>query len=138
MSAPRAGRRPARPPWVSRKLGAALRFLERAGLLPMNSLRRRLSVTLALVLLAAGALLAASLQDFPRRLVEDYVLSRLHHDADLLYVRLIDAAAAGLGVDVTPRLRHGRHEEPAPRKGGVKVADVAELVNKLRNEAKVI
>ena len=59
MSAPRAGRRPAGPPWVSRKLGAALRFLERAGLLPMNSLRRRLSVTLALVLLAAGALLGA-------------------------------------------------------------------------------
>ncbi len=47
-------------------------------------------------------------------------------------------AAAGLGVDVTPRLRHGRHEEPAPRKGGVKVADVAELVSKLKNEAKVI
>jgi hypothetical protein len=58
----------------------------------MTSLRRRLSVTLALVLLAAGALLAVSLQDFPRRLVEDYVLSRLHHDADLLYVRLLDAA----------------------------------------------
>ena len=47
-------------------------------------------------------------------------------------------AAASLGVDVTPRLRHGRHEEPAPRKGGVKVADVAELVSKLKNEAKVI
>jgi len=46
--------------------------------------------------------------------------------------------AASLGVDVTPRLRHGRHEEPAPRKGGVKVADVAELVSKLKNEAKVI
>ena len=102
MSAPRAGRRPAGPPWVSRKLGAALRFLERAGLLPMNSLRRRLSVTLALVLLAAGALLAASLQDFPRRLVEDYVLSRLHHDADLLYVRLIDAAAAAPGQPIDP------------------------------------
>jgi hypothetical protein len=57
-----------------------------------ESLRQRLSVTLALVLLAAGALLAVSLQDFPRRLVEDYVLSRLHHDADLLYVRLLDAA----------------------------------------------
>ncbi|HRP24072.1 electron transfer flavoprotein subunit beta/FixA family protein [Thauera sp.] len=46
--------------------------------------------------------------------------------------------AAGLGVDITPRLRHVRHAEPAARKGGVKVADVAELVNKLRNEAKVI
>ena len=39
-------------------------------------------------------------------------------------------AAAALGVDVTPRLRHGRHEEPAPRKAGIKVADVAELVSK--------
>ncbi len=47
-------------------------------------------------------------------------------------------AAAELGVDITPRLRHVRHAEPAARKGGVKVADVAELVNKLRNEAKVI
>ena len=47
-------------------------------------------------------------------------------------------AAAGLGVDVTPRLRHGRHEEPAPRKGGVKVADVAELVSKLKNEPNLI
>ncbi len=47
-------------------------------------------------------------------------------------------AAAVLGVDVTPRLRHGRHEEPAPRKAGIKVADVAELVSRLKNEAKVI
>ena len=46
--------------------------------------------------------------------------------------------AAELGVDITPRLRHARHAEPAARKGGIKVADVAELVNKLRNEAKVI
>ena len=46
--------------------------------------------------------------------------------------------AASLGVDIAPRLRHGRHEEPAPRKGGVKLADVAELVGKLKNEAKVI
>ena len=47
-------------------------------------------------------------------------------------------AAAELGVDITPRLRHVHHAEPAARKGGVKVADVAELVDKLRNEAKVI
>jgi len=46
--------------------------------------------------------------------------------------------AAGFGVDIAPRLRHTRHAEPAARKGGIKVADVAELVNKLRNEAKVI
>ena len=47
-------------------------------------------------------------------------------------------SAAELGVDIAPRLRHVHHAEPAARKGGVKVADVAELVNKLRNEAKVI
>ena len=47
-------------------------------------------------------------------------------------------AANDLGVDIAPRLRAVRHAEPAARKGGVKVADVAELVNKLRNEAKVI
>ncbi|MDY0073943.1 MAG: electron transfer flavoprotein subunit beta/FixA family protein [Thauera sp.] len=51
----------------------------------------------------------------------------------------LDVLAAGeLGVDINPRLRHVRHAEPAARQGGVKVADVAELVNKLRNEAKVI
>ena len=43
-----------------------------------------------------------------------------------------------LGVDVTPRLKVLKVEEPARRKGGVKVADVAELVSKLRSEAKVI
>ncbi len=43
-----------------------------------------------------------------------------------------------LGVDVTPRLKTLRVEEPPRRKGGVKVASVAELVDKLRNEAKVI
>ena len=43
-----------------------------------------------------------------------------------------------LGVDVTPRIKVLKVEEPARRKGGVKVADVAELVSKLRSEAKVI
>ncbi len=47
-------------------------------------------------------------------------------------------SAAEFGVDIAPRLRHVHHAEPSARKGGVKVADVAELVNKLRNEAKVI
>jgi electron transfer flavoprotein beta subunit len=45
---------------------------------------------------------------------------------------------AALGVDVTPRLATLRVVEPAKRKGGGKVADVAELVSKLRNEAKVL
>ncbi|MGI9436568.1 MAG: electron transfer flavoprotein subunit beta/FixA family protein [Geminicoccaceae bacterium] len=43
-----------------------------------------------------------------------------------------------LGVDVTPRLSYISVEEPSKRQAGVKVADVAELVDKLRNEAKVI
>jgi electron transfer flavoprotein beta subunit len=43
-----------------------------------------------------------------------------------------------LGVDVTPRLKTLSVEEPPKRSAGVKVADVAELVAKLKNEAKVI
>jgi len=45
---------------------------------------------------------------------------------------------AGLGVDVSPRLSTLKVAEPPARKGGGKVADVAELVAKLRNEAKVL
>jgi electron transfer flavoprotein beta subunit len=45
---------------------------------------------------------------------------------------------ADLGVDVTPRLTIVSVAEPATRKAGIKVADVAALVDKLRNEAKVI
>jgi len=58
----------------------------------LNSLRNRLSLAVSLVLLAAVALLAAGLQEFPRRLVDDYVLSRLQRDADLLYAHVHDAA----------------------------------------------
>ncbi len=43
-----------------------------------------------------------------------------------------------LGVDTAPRLELLKVEEPPTRSGGVKVADVAELVEKLRNEARVI
>ncbi len=43
-----------------------------------------------------------------------------------------------LGVDVTPRLTVVKVEEPATRKSGIKVANVKELVHKLKNEAKVI
>ena len=45
---------------------------------------------------------------------------------------------AALGVDVAPRLATLKVVEPPKRKGGGKVADVAELVAKLRTEAKVI
>jgi len=43
-----------------------------------------------------------------------------------------------LSVDVSPRLKTLRVTEPAKRKGGGRVADVKELVAKLRNEAKVL
>lgn len=43
-----------------------------------------------------------------------------------------------LGVDVAPCLTTLKVSEPPKRQGGVMVADVAELVNKLKNEAKVI
>ena len=43
-----------------------------------------------------------------------------------------------LGVDVTPRLKTLKVEDPPKREGGRKVADVAELVEKLKNEAGVI
>jgi electron transfer flavoprotein beta subunit len=39
---------------------------------------------------------------------------------------------------VTPRLATLKVEEPAKRKSGVKVADAKALVDKLKNEAKVI
>ncbi len=43
-----------------------------------------------------------------------------------------------LGVDVTPRLTTLKVVEPARRSAGVMVADVAQLVEKLKNEAKVL
>ena len=45
---------------------------------------------------------------------------------------------ADLGIDATPRTTTLKVSEPATRKAGIKVKDVAELVDKLRNEAKVI
>jgi electron transfer flavoprotein beta subunit len=45
---------------------------------------------------------------------------------------------ADLGVDVAPRLKTLKVSEPPKRGAGVKVADVAALVAKLKNEAKVI
>ena len=47
-------------------------------------------------------------------------------------------APDALGVDITPRLKVLKVEEPPKRKAGIKVKTVAELVDKLRNEAGVI
>ena len=46
--------------------------------------------------------------------------------------------AKDLGVDLAHRLQQLKVEEPPKRKGGIKVSSVAELVAKLKNEAKVI
>ena len=43
-----------------------------------------------------------------------------------------------LGIDTTPRVEQLKVEEPPKRKAGIKVANVAELVQKLKTEAKVI
>jgi electron transfer flavoprotein beta subunit len=43
-----------------------------------------------------------------------------------------------LGVDVAPRIEVLSVEPPPERKGGIKVESVEELVDKLKNEAKVI
>ena len=45
---------------------------------------------------------------------------------------------AARGVDVTPRIKTLKVAEPPKRSAGVKVPDVATLVAKLKNEAKVI
>ncbi|MDC0938520.1 electron transfer flavoprotein subunit beta/FixA family protein [Candidatus Pelagibacter sp.] len=47
-------------------------------------------------------------------------------------------AASDLGVDVAPKIQQVKVEEPPKRKAGIKVSSVAELVQKLKNEAKVI
>ena len=46
--------------------------------------------------------------------------------------------ASDLGVDTKSRIEQIKVEEPPKRKSGIKVANVAELVQKLKNEAKVI
>ena len=46
--------------------------------------------------------------------------------------------ASDLGVDITSKIQQLKVEEPPKRKAGIKVSSVAELVQKLKNEAKVI
>ena len=46
--------------------------------------------------------------------------------------------ATDLGVDTKPRIEQNKVEEPPKRKAGIKVGSVSELVQKLKNEAKVI
>jgi electron transfer flavoprotein beta subunit len=51
-------------------------------------------------------------------------------------IEVIDVAS--LGVDLAPTIQTLKVTEPPKRKGGVKVPDVATLIDKLKNEAKVI
>ena len=51
---------------------------------------------------------------------------------------LDEKSPADFGADVSPRLKVLKTEEPGGRKAGVKVKSVAELVDKLRNEAGVL
>ena len=46
--------------------------------------------------------------------------------------------SSDLGIDTKPRIEQIKVEEPPKRKAGIKVASVEELVQKLKNEAKVI
>ena len=46
--------------------------------------------------------------------------------------------ASELGIDIKPRIEQIKVEEPPKRKAGIKVSSVEELVQKLKNEAKVI
>ena len=48
------------------------------------------------------------------------------------------AKPADLGVDVAPRITTLKVAEPPKRSAGIKVPDVATLVSKLKNDAKVI
>ena len=51
---------------------------------------------------------------------------------------IAEVSAAELGVDLTPRLTVLAVADPPPRQSGAKVADVAELVDKLKHEARVL
>ena len=51
---------------------------------------------------------------------------------------LVTMTPADFGVDLTPRVTVLKVSEPGTRKAGIKVKDVPELVEKLKNEAKVI
>lgn len=51
---------------------------------------------------------------------------------------LVKITPEDLGIDISPRIETLKVEEPAKRVGGRKVESVDDLVDKLRNEAKVL
>ena len=66
--------------------------------------------------------------DFPRGILQREARSK----------PLAKMTIAELGVDVTPRQTRLKVEEPKKRSGGRKVSSAAELIEKLKNEAKVL
>ena len=55
-----------------------------------------------------------------------------------VYALVLGDSVASVGVDTTPKVRVLSYVAPKQRAGGGRVADVAELVSKLKNEAKVL
>ena len=74
-----------------------------------------------------------SLSAYNTKLWNDSLNSYTGYDIDVM-----TQLAEDLGVDITPRVKLLSVTEPPARAAGVKVASVAELIEKLRNEAKVI
>ncbi len=64
--------------------------------------------------------------------------SRKSEAMDQRFKRYLVDTLQGLGVMLIDGYKHIKVEEPAKRKGGVMVASVAELMDKLKNEAKVL
>ena len=62
----------------------------------------------------------------------------IHAERKALAATIETLTPEQLGVDPAPRLKTLKVGEPPKRKSGVKVKSVAELVDKLRNESKVI
>ena len=60
------------------------------------------------------------------------------HDRPRHHREAEHAVVEDLGVDVAPRIKTLKVAEPAKRSAGIKVPDVATLVDKLKNVAKVI
>lgn len=98
----------------------------------MHSLRYRLSLSLAAVLIGAGVLLGLALQSFPRGLVQDYVLSRLRHDADRLFVRALESPPDAASLEAALRGAAGSAYD-LPLSGHYFLVQRGELVQRSRS-----
>jgi electron transfer flavoprotein alpha/beta subunit len=76
-----------------------------------------------------------------RKLKNSFSIKYYNHKARVIREKKkpIDSyTSEDLGVDVTPRIKQLKVDEPPKRTKGIMVADVEELVQKLKHEAKVI